>query len=452
MKRLFVVAAVMVLACAASLRADEKAAPGASGKPAANSFGGGTLFAGPFVGGSGRGGVASAARWYIDSIDKIVNLTDAQKKAITASIEARDKAMQEFQAKNAEKLKAAGTSMMEAYKAKDKEAIAKVQKAYQDLYAPLHEAMKKSQAELDNVLTAEQKEKLQDNRAMNWIKSMTDPVQLTDEQMKKLKAAYGELTKTAGLNAIGRSLPDVIQSVLTAQQKATIAKHRAMIYVKAMFARAKLNDEQMKRVEALVNELVKDANLKTVMDGPWFNKLAEKIRVLLTAEQKDALQSPMVWGGGGSGGISVPGVRLSTTIGQRGIDREALERRYKELSQKGERLMEEAKRAEHEAHEIHEAMERSVRLPYQAQLQMLPGPSASGQLMPGQTIVVRRDPAIEELRCQVQQLQRQVEELKAMVKKADDKKSPGSARERTVGWAPDRPRETHRRRGGKIPP
>ena len=416
-RRLVVAAMMMVLACVASLRADDKSAPGAGGSPVLNRGGGGTLV-GSF-GGSGWGGGKSAAQWYIDSIDKIVNLTDEQKKTITASIEARDKAMQEFQAKSAEKLKAAGASMMEAYKSKDKEAIAKVQKSYQDLYAPLHEAMKKSQAELDNVLTAEQKEKLQDNRAMNWIKSMTDPVQLTDEQMKKLKAAYGELTKTATLQVLGRSLPEVIQNVLTAEQKATIAKHRAMIYVKSMFARAKLTDEQMKRVEALVDELAKDSNVKVVMDGQWFNKLAEKIRALLTAEQKEALQSPMVWGGGGSGGISVSGPRFPTNVGQ---GREVLERRYKELSEKGERLIEEAKRVEREAHEIHEAMQRPARSLYQAPLQILPGQSASGQFMPGQSIIVRRDPAIEELRSQVQELRRQVEELKAMVKKAADKK------------------------------
>ena len=35
----------------------------------------------------------SAAQGYIDGIDKIVHLTDAQKKAVIATIEARDKAI-----------------------------------------------------------------------------------------------------------------------------------------------------------------------------------------------------------------------------------------------------------------------------------------------------------------------------------------------------------------------
>jgi hypothetical protein len=114
------------------------------------------------------------------------------------------------------------------------------------------------------------------------------------------------------------------------------------------------------------------------------------------------------------------GAAPSTTRGF--SNREALERRYKELSEKAQRLTkegktEEAKRVEHEAHEVHEALERSGRLPYQAQVQILPG-----QLMPGQPINVRPDPAIEELRSQVQDMRRQVEELKALVKKAADKK------------------------------
>ena len=142
MKRLLVLAAAMTLASAANLWAEEKAAPGT---PVQNAGSGGGLVAGQS--GNGVWGGKSAAQWYIESIDKIVNLTDAQKKAITASIESRDKAMREFQAQNAEKLKAAGTAMMEAYKSKDKEAVAKAQKAYQDLYAPMHEAMKKSQSD-----------------------------------------------------------------------------------------------------------------------------------------------------------------------------------------------------------------------------------------------------------------------------------------------------------------
>ena len=265
------------------------------------------------VGGSGNvvWGGKTAAQWYIESIDKIVHLTDAQKKAVTASIEARDKAIQEFQSKNAAKLKAAGTAMVDAYKGKDKDAIAKAQKAYQDLYVPMHEAMKKSQSELDNILTPEQKEKQQESRMMVWIKASTDPVQLTDEQMTKLKSAFGELTKASGHEGMEYKFPEAIQNVLTAAQKAAIARHRMMQYVKSMFARAKLTDEQVKSVEAtietMIDKVAKDPKSKLVMDWQSYTKLAEKVRGLLTAEQKKAMESPY--------GAAAPGTPVNPAPG-----------------------------------------------------------------------------------------------------------------------------------------
>ena len=441
--------------------------------------------------------------------------------------------------------------MVEAYKTKDKDFIAKVQKAFLDINAPMYEAMKKSQGELDKILTPEQKEKQQESRMTGWIKALTDPIQLSDEQMKKLKAAYGELAKTTDHEAMERKLPEVVRSALTAEQRTTIAKHRAMTYVKAMFARAKLTDEQMKSVEAMVDELAKDPNLK--IDWQTYSKLAEKIRGLLTAEQKKALETPYrlvrpgasvnpapgaggtplvyrlgerVGGGvrdsivvqlgeGACGGVKsaaqgyidsigktvnltdaqkkaitvaiaarvkasqefqaknaeklkalsaalteaykskdkdaiakahkaiealyapmreamkksqseldnvltpeqreklqksraaawvrldgavsqLPGGGLRVIISEGGKDREALERRYKELSEKAARLAEEARRVKREAYEVHESLERQPRQP-QGQVRML---------MPGQPLNVRPEPAIQELRNQVQELPR----------------------------------------------
>jgi Spy/CpxP family protein refolding chaperone len=412
MKRLFLLAAVMSLACATNLWACGKAAPGASRTPAANPGRGGGVVVGRFGGGVWGGG-KTAAQWYIESIDKIVNLTEAQKKAITASIEARDKAMQEFQTKNTEKLKSAGTSMMEAYKGKDKDAIAKVQKAYQDLYAPMHEAMKKSQAELDNILTAEQKAKLQESRAVGWIKAMTDPVQLSDEQVKKLKAAYGDLTKASDHEAAERRSPKAIDEILTAEQKTTIAKHRAMTYVKSMFAQAKLTNEQMKKIEAMVDEMVKGKGL--TFDWQIYTKLAEKARGLLTAEQKAALEARNMLGVAGGAVKALPGGGWQVIVGEGGANRDVRGRSCKELTAK-------AKRVEQEAHELREAVEQLEGLLNRAQVQVLPGQPLPSQLVRRQAVQVRTDPAIEELRSQVQELRRQVEELKALVKKSGDKK------------------------------
>src|SRR6185295_13879411 len=101
----------------------------------------------------------SAAEWYIERTDKIVKLSEEQKKKITELFAAREKAMQEFQSGLEAKAKAASAALGEAMKSKDQERIAREQKAYQELYAPMQAIYKKSEAALQNVLTQEQREK-----------------------------------------------------------------------------------------------------------------------------------------------------------------------------------------------------------------------------------------------------------------------------------------------------
>jgi len=330
MKRLALLTAVAALASAANLWAgEEPTKEGAWGKIVVTGGDGaivvtggeGTVLVsaggnpgGMVVYGGGKLGEAppakSAADWYIQSIDKIVNLTDDQKKAITDIIESRDKALKDFQTQNAEKVKAAGAAFTEAYKSKDKDAIAKAQKDYQELYAPMHQIMKKSQADLANVLTAEQKAKLHEARLMDMVKNMTAPVQLTDEQMKQLRAGAGELLKDGDPEGIWRNyrkLNELVQQVLTPEQKAAIGKHRAMSSIKMMFGAAKLTADQLQQVEAACDELVKDQTLKS---EELYKKLYEVVDRVLTDEQKEALKKGRgFWTvqPGGAGGSFAPG-------------------------------------------------------------------------------------------------------------------------------------------------
>ena len=149
MKRLTLLTVVVALAGATNLWAGEEPREAAGGKiilQIKEGTGERTVVVGE--GAEGRvvsnvwGAGKSAADWYIESIDKIVNLTDDQKQAITTIIEARDKAVQDFRTQNAEKLQAATSALMEAYKSKDQDAIAKAAKANQELNAPMYEAMK----------------------------------------------------------------------------------------------------------------------------------------------------------------------------------------------------------------------------------------------------------------------------------------------------------------------
>ena len=245
--------------------ADEKApAPGTGGKPGI--------------------AVKSPAAFFIENTDKVVNLTEDQKQAITKIFEAREQQTKDFQAKNAEKIKVALAALTEAYKSKDKEAIAKASKVYQELYTPMQETWKKSQADLMKVLTPEQRTKLSEFQLTTSVKAVTTPITLTEEQMGRIRAVWkevqeGELQKYS----------QVLMEVLTVEQKTAIAKYRLMDAVKGGFRRANLTADQLKAIEATCDELLKGYFKLGLEPGLW-GKVAEKVNGLLTAEQKEALK------------------------------------------------------------------------------------------------------------------------------------------------------------------
>ncbi len=290
MKRLVLLTVALVLATAANLWADDqKPNPSPSGAKA----------------GAGQPAVGwrqtkSGAQWYIESLDPIVGLTDEQKKAITDVIQGRDKMMQEFQSTHAEGLAAASKAISEAYKKNDKEAIAKATKAYQDVYAPFHQAMKESQKKLDEILTSQQREKQLDQQAMMWIKASTAPIELSEEQKQKARAAFREMQKAGNNEGMWRGAPDAILKILTPQQRTALNKSRLLPYMKAMFARVKLTDEQNKKMETLIDKISSDAKL--IVDWKAYQDVSRQVEELLTKEQKEMLKKPpQFWGQAGGG-------------------------------------------------------------------------------------------------------------------------------------------------------
>ena len=246
----------------------------------------------------GRAGGKSSSEWYIESINKVVPLTPDQQNTMMKIIEARDKAVQEFNAKNADKMKAAQQAMGDAFKSQDKDAIAKAQKEYQDVFAGTSEIYRKSQKELDDVLTPEQKTKRKDAQVAQVIKSLTDGVTLTPEQETKIKSAIAE---AGGGEGRERGNYKAVQDLLTPEQKATIAKKRALSYTGMMFGRANLTADQQKQVEAAYDGLAKsgNANPEDVM-----KKMSEAVNNLLTAEQKEAMKVGGFTTGRAGGGLA----------------------------------------------------------------------------------------------------------------------------------------------------
>jgi hypothetical protein len=195
--------------------------------------------------------------------------------------------------------------VMKTLRGRDRDAIAQAQKAYHELLAPIHEIMRKSQSDLTDVLTPEQKGALHDYQLMTAVRSMVAPVQLSEEQIQHLKAAY----KEGDIEGFGGKLYPAIQQVLTPEQKAAIAKHGVMSRVRLAFAPARLTADQMKQAEAAYDELAKD---QTVIDGKLHAKLTEKVNELLTDRQKEAMKrARRPWGGpGGVPGRPAPGAPI----------------------------------------------------------------------------------------------------------------------------------------------
>ena len=233
-------------------------------------------------------GGKSAAAVYIDSIDPVVALTEDQKKELTRIIEARDAAMKNLQAANAEKMKELGTAMAEAHTKGDKEAIGRLQKEYQQAYAPWQEAMKKAQQQLEDVLTPEQKAKQREHRETSWVKAMTAPVELNSEQLEKARAVFRKAMEGRDHEARERQMPTLLQDILTQEQKEKIFRHRTAGMLTSQFGAAGLTSEQKAKMDEIVDALGKECGY--AFTWQIWPKLNEKVSEVLTPEQREAMK------------------------------------------------------------------------------------------------------------------------------------------------------------------
>jgi hypothetical protein len=222
----------------------------------------------------------SAAEWYIQSTDKVVGLTDFQKKAIAGLFAERDRQIKDFQTRNADKLKAVSAAMVAAYKRGDKEAIAKTHKAQQEAYAPLGAIGHRYQAYLLSVLRSDQLTKLREHEVATMLKGTVDPVRLSDEQRKRITAAYAQW-RSKGQFDTWSKFPDLLQEVLTPEQVKAIAKHRAMSYLRAVTGPKQLGPAQWKQAAAACDELLAEQLPKAGWDLAFQNKFIQKVKGML---------------------------------------------------------------------------------------------------------------------------------------------------------------------------
>lgn len=277
MKRFALLVAAATFASATVLRADDQPRSRPAPQP-------GDVRAAGEERGTGRRETSADA--YIETMDKEVGLTDEQKKAMAAIFESRDKSIKDFESQNADKIKTTSKAMEDAIASNDREAIGKAREDYRDVFSPMHEVMRKASEDLNNVLTAEQKAKLQQVRLEAAIKNMAGPVVLTEEQMKQLVALASGSENARG--ALQEKVAPALEQMLTPEQKAAMTKYRVIAEVQRGFAGARLTREQVKELEGAYDELAKDTNLKT---EDLVKQLTEKGTGFLTDEQKEAIKS-----------------------------------------------------------------------------------------------------------------------------------------------------------------
>lgn len=301
MKRLALWMVAVGLVLAANLQAGEKPAKEGRGeqRPVKTKVKGGDGGGMVFVEGQGKAGQPDkgkgkgkfAAERYIASIDVIVNLTEFQKMEIKDIIDAREAALKDFQTTNGATIHEVGMALKEAHKAQDKDAIADIQGEYKELYAPMHRIMKKAEEALAELLMAEQKAKLREARMMDMVKGIIGSVQLTDQQLRQVKAACDALTRDEPFaGAFGKQhsakLNQAIQEILTPQQKATLARERAMGYIRKIYGPAKLTEDQLRQAEGLCDALLRE---QTGKSKDHYKQLADAVDRMLTVEQRENL-------------------------------------------------------------------------------------------------------------------------------------------------------------------
>ena len=167
--------------------------------------------------------------WQYGQMEKVCDLSDKQVQQIADILDAQKKATKDFYAENADKIKAVRKDMQEAYRSKDKTAIAQAQADSRELYAPLTDLSKKCHEDVMAVLTPAQKAKWQEHQVIRSVKMRFWAAKLTDEQLGKIKQVYAGLAKDdkAPQADIIRKLCDQTKEMLTDEQKEVLAKQRS---------------------------------------------------------------------------------------------------------------------------------------------------------------------------------------------------------------------------------
>jgi Spy/CpxP family protein refolding chaperone len=282
MRRSFVLASVLVLS-APFVSASIAAAQNAPRTSALRAAGG---FAASGIEGTNQ----TQAERDIAQYEKVVKLTAEQKQKIKEIYDARDKELKEYQASITEKMQAQQAAMNEAARSGDQTKIAAASQGFRALFAPQQEIVKRGQESLRNVLTPEQKQKVQEQRFADTIAAYAPGVKLTEAQMNLLR--IGSTTGAGELEGYEGVLHELLGKTLTAEQTKEVLAHRLNQMLEAQFRNAGLTPEQQAKIDARIKLMLENHPKTMHIDGVVYQKIRDYFNDQLTAEQKEKLRFP----------------------------------------------------------------------------------------------------------------------------------------------------------------
>ena len=292
MRRSFVFASVLALSSpfvSATVAAAQNApAPNAAGANAPRTSA--LRAAGGFAASGIEGTNQTQAERDIAQYEKVVRLTDEQKQKIKDIYDARDKELKEYQASITEKMQAQQAAMNEAARSGDQAKIAAASQAFRALFAPQQEIVKRGQESLRNVLTPEQKQKVQEQRFLDTISAYAPGVKLTEAQMNLLR--IGSTTGAGELEGYEGVLHELLGKTLTAEQSKQVLTHRLNQMLDAQFRNADLTPEQQEKIDARIKLMLENHPKTMHIDGVVYQKIRDYINDQLTAQQKEKMRLP----------------------------------------------------------------------------------------------------------------------------------------------------------------
>jgi len=160
---------------------------------------------------------------------KVCQLSEDQQKQVAELNTLRQKAMKQFKAENAEKIKTLNAQIAEAKKSKDKKALKEARTQLRSLHRKQREIYTQWQSKIMAVLTPEQKSQWAKDQVVLSIKRRFRKAKLTDKQTVDIEAACAKFTtgvdlsdKKARREAVKKLADHIRKEILTdAQRTAT---------------------------------------------------------------------------------------------------------------------------------------------------------------------------------------------------------------------------------------